>query len=140
MKHDWLKGKCKDGKVSVYLCTIVGGKRFQVGNVLMNDRFFDTELMARGADAWPVIQREAEAIEATLECASCRERHVLVRGLGRGITLLTARDRLGRFSDYEGCHYSDWFELMSPRASPNRITRFTCQRCGGREVRGSKFT
>ena len=140
MKHDWLRGKCREGKVSVYEAAMVQRGRFQAGNVLLNDSYFRTKLLARGPDAWPVIEANAADIEATLECAKCREQHVLVRGAENGLwRIATDSTRLGRFIDYEACHYSDWFKFLSKRVSFDRVADFTCQRCGGREVRSSKF-
>ena len=162
MKHDWLKGKCKGGKVSVFNVrttdAATASRNAGGRNMVMTQRKFSAQLVARDQQAWPIIQRDAAHIEAVLECRKCHEQHVLVRQHTSGQEALTAL-RLGRtgvdhvhvprmqvegFSNdvrFDVTHDGGWFEFKAPMMFDTQGTaRLQCQKCGDRDTPKVRLT
>jgi hypothetical protein len=137
MKHDWLRGKFKKNKASLYEAEATEYGRFQGGNVLYNSVFFTLRPLGRGEPAWQTIAADPDAIEATLICSSCDEHHVFKRVADRGVRALTG-SRIGRFSsDYDGRHWSDWFVLSRSGLGFSGLDCQSCRHHGGPRMKFS---
>lgn len=85
--------------------------------------------VAKGADAWPLIEADPGAVSACLTCANCGFHHVIRAHFRNGMEKMTSCP-FGRFEGNHGRWHAEWFALHSYEVKELTVKdSLTCQSC-----------
>lgn len=95
----------------------------------VKDTHYTVSEVAKGPDAWSIIESDPDAISATLTCGKCGFHHVIRAQFYNGAEKLTSC-AFGRFEGNQGRWHSDLFALHSPDVKEFTLKdNLACRNC-----------
>lgn len=135
-KFGALKKHLQTGKGALYDAQSTGNKYplVLVHILTVKDTKYTVAEVAKGADAWSLVEADPDAVNANLVCAKCGFSHVIRAQFYNGAEKLTSC-AFGRFDGNQGRWHAEWFALHSPAVKDFALKDdLICRSCGARSV------
>ncbi len=135
-KFGALKKSLLAGRGALYDAQSTGNKHplVLVHILSVKDTRYTVTEVAKGPDAWSLIEADPESVNASLICAKCDFAHVIRAQFYNGAEKLTSC-AFGRFDGNQGRWHAEWFALHSPAVKEFTLKDdLICRSCGSRSV------